>query len=219
LPRPTVILDESCAPLREALEAYAPVFVFRRRSGFLTTPPAAAVLDLHAALLAGHVVPPYVLVAASFGGLTALAYAARYPATLAGLVLVDSSHPQQGPAASATIPPDELLLPAVAAFRQNLQGFGPVWSEGCAAVADIRDLGDLPMIVLAAGRPDMPAELSEGTRRALTQSWHALQRQHAALSARGELRIVPDSGHNIVNAAPAVIVAAVMGHVAAGDNV
>lgn len=203
----------------DALGAMAPVIVFRRRGGFLTSPPFDAAEELQAALRAGRVAPPHVLVAASFGGFTALAYAARHRATLAGLVLVDSSHPEQGAAVSASIPPGELLIPAVAAFRQYLQGFGPVWTEGCAAVAGICDLGDLPMTVLAAGRPDMPDELSEGTRQTLTQNWHALQRRHAALSTRGQLRIVPGAGHNLVAAAPGAITAAVREYIVPEGNV
>jgi pimeloyl-ACP methyl ester carboxylesterase len=214
---PTVILDEPCAILREAVAAFAPVFVFRRRGGFLATPPGAAAEELHDALAAANLTPPYVLVAASFGGFTALAYAARYPASLTGMVLVDSSHPEQSAAVSAAIPPAELLIPAVAAFKQYLQGFGPVWTEGCAAIAGIRNLGNVPMTVLAAGRPDLPAEMSEGTRKALTEGWHALQRQHAAISPRGELRIVPGAGHNIVAAAPEAILAAIQEQVARGS--
>ena len=209
MPKPTIILDEPCVALRDALGAIAPVFVFRRRNGFLTTHPVVAAEELHEVLQAGNVAPPYVFVAASFGGLAALAYAASYPATLAGLVLVDPSHPEQSAAALAVIPSSEPPVPAVESFKKYLQGFGPLWTESCQAIAKISDLGDVPMIVLAAGKPDMPLELTERTRRALTQSWHALQQKHAALSARGELRIVPGVGHNIVGGAPGAICAAV----------
>jgi pimeloyl-ACP methyl ester carboxylesterase len=153
--------------------------------------------------------PPYVYVAASFGGFAALAYAHRYPATLAGLVLVDASHPEQGPTALAAIPADEPQTPAVAAFKQHLQGFGPVWNEGCAAIARITDLGAVPLRVLAAGQPDLPAELGAATRGALIRGWHGLQRRHAALSSRGELRIVPGAGHDLVRLAPEAVLAAI----------
>ncbi len=207
--KPTIILDEPCMALRDTLRAIAPVFVFRRRNGFLTTHPAAAAEELHEMLTVGNMAPPYVFVAASFGGFTALAYAARHPATLAGLVLVDPSHPEQSAAALAVIPASEPSVPAVEKFKKYLQGFGPLWTESCQAIAEIRDLGGVPLIVLAAGKPDMPVELTERTRRALTQNWHALQQKHAALSARGELRIVSGVGHNIVAGAPGAICAAV----------
>ena len=51
---------------------------------------AAAMLEeLRAVLRAADVVPPYVLVGHSFGGLIALLHAQRYPEELSGLVLVD----------------------------------------------------------------------------------------------------------------------------------
>lgn len=51
--------------------------------------------DLHALLDAARIPPPYVLVGHSVGGLHVRLYAARHPEQVAGLVLVDSSHPDQ----------------------------------------------------------------------------------------------------------------------------
>jgi pimeloyl-ACP methyl ester carboxylesterase len=206
--RPTVILDEPCARLHAAVAAFAPVFVFQASRGFLS-PPLLAAEELPGVLAAAGVAPPYVYVAASFGGFAALAYAASHPETLAGLVLVDASHPRQSQTALGAIPPTEPQTPAIAAFRQHLQGFGPVWSEGCAAVARITDLGAVPLLVLAAGQPDMPAELSAATRDALTRGWHGLQLRHAVLSSRRELRIVPGAGHDLVRLAPDSVLAAI----------
>jgi pimeloyl-ACP methyl ester carboxylesterase len=39
--------------------------------------------------------PPYLLVGHSFGGFTIRVFAARHPADVAGLIFVDSSHPEQ----------------------------------------------------------------------------------------------------------------------------
>jgi pimeloyl-ACP methyl ester carboxylesterase len=54
---------------------------------------AKIVTDLHTLLQRGHVPGPYVLAGHSFGGLYALAFAARYPDEVAGMVLVDSTEP------------------------------------------------------------------------------------------------------------------------------
>ncbi len=208
MPPPTVILDESCAPLRDAVAEFAPVLVFKSARGFLSH-PHLLVGDLLDELARAETVPPYVFTAASFGGFAALDYAHRYPARLAGLVLLDASHPDQGPAALAAIPPNEPLTPGLVAFRRLMEGFGPVWDESCAAIRRIDGLGDLPLRVLAAGQLDMPAGLSPATREALIQGWHGLQRRHAALSTRGTVQIIPGAGHDLVRQAPEAVVAAI----------
>jgi pimeloyl-ACP methyl ester carboxylesterase len=55
----------------------------------------AAAADLHALLAAAGETGPFVLVGHSIGGPYALTYAARYPEQVAGMVLLDSSSPQQ----------------------------------------------------------------------------------------------------------------------------
>src|SRR5205085_805643 len=51
--------------------------------------------DLHRVLAAAGERGPYVLVGQSIGGIYVQVYAARYPDEVAGVVLVDSSHPDQ----------------------------------------------------------------------------------------------------------------------------
>src|SRR5215216_1386709 len=51
--------------------------------------------ELHTLLSKAGIEGPYVLVGHSYGGLYARMYAARYSEEVAGVVLVDSSHPEQ----------------------------------------------------------------------------------------------------------------------------
>jgi pimeloyl-ACP methyl ester carboxylesterase len=51
--------------------------------------------ELHALLRAAQLPPPYILAGHSMGGLDVRLYASLYPAEVAGIVLVDSSHPDQ----------------------------------------------------------------------------------------------------------------------------
>jgi pimeloyl-ACP methyl ester carboxylesterase len=52
--------------------------------------------DLHALLAAAGIPPPYVLVGHSIGGIAARRFYVRYPGIVAGIVLVESSHEDQG---------------------------------------------------------------------------------------------------------------------------
>lgn len=51
--------------------------------------------ELHALLAAAGEKPPYILVAHSFGGFNVRVYTGMYPAEVAGMVLVDTSHEDQ----------------------------------------------------------------------------------------------------------------------------
>lgn len=72
------------------------------------------VRELHALLEKAQIDGPYVLVGHSFGGLYARVYSATYPEAAAGVVLVDSSHPDQwtrlpAEAVAGAIPGERLL--------------------------------------------------------------------------------------------------------------
>lgn len=54
---------------------------------------ASIVRDLHEALLRANVLPPYVMAGSSVGGEYVHIYTSRYPADVAGLVLIDSAVP------------------------------------------------------------------------------------------------------------------------------
>jgi pimeloyl-ACP methyl ester carboxylesterase len=56
---------------------------------------ASSAVELHTALRAAGCDPPYVLAGHSYGGLVVRVFADRYPGEVAGLVLVDASHPDQ----------------------------------------------------------------------------------------------------------------------------
>ena len=59
---------------------------------------ATIAADLHTLLQRAHVPGPYVLAGHSFGGLYVQIFAAQFPSEVAGLVLLDSTAPQPGPA-------------------------------------------------------------------------------------------------------------------------
>ena len=61
--------------------------------------------DLHTLLDVAGIEPPYVLLPHSIGGWAARVYAAAYPDEVAGVVFIDSSHPDQVARHRAILPP------------------------------------------------------------------------------------------------------------------
>jgi pimeloyl-ACP methyl ester carboxylesterase len=100
----------------------------------------AAADDLHALLAAAGEHGPYVLAGHSIGGPYALTYAARYPEQLAGMVLLDSSSPEQldiipsYPAQYALMRRGLAFLPTLARI-----GLGPLFGSGSGLPADAAD--------------------------------------------------------------------------------
>lgn len=108
-PGPTVVLEcgiggataASWGWVQHGVERFAPVFAYDR-AGLGWSEPGPMPRDglrlaeeLHTLLRnAGHA-GPYLFVGHSYGGLLARLFADRYPGEIAGVVLVDSSHPRQ----------------------------------------------------------------------------------------------------------------------------
>ena len=106
-PGPTVVMEAGGgnpslygAPVAQRVAMFAPVCVYDRAGlGWSDHDPAdrdfqAIAADLDRLLQAAGVPGPYVLEAASFGGLAARAYARAYPDKVAGMVLTDAAEEQ-----------------------------------------------------------------------------------------------------------------------------
>ena len=88
-------------PVQNGIAGFTEVCSYDRAGFGLSDPgplprtSAEIASELHALLASASVGPPYILVGASVGGFPVRVYAARYPDDVAGVVLVDSSHPDQ----------------------------------------------------------------------------------------------------------------------------
>ncbi len=72
--------------------------------------------------------------------------------------------------------------------------------------------GDMPLIVLTAGRRELPPEAPAEAREQMPLFYQEVTRAHqayAALSTRGHDQLVPDSGHNIPAEKPQAVLAAI----------
>jgi pimeloyl-ACP methyl ester carboxylesterase len=142
-----------------------------------------AARDLHVLLARAHVAGPYLLAGHSLGGMFALDYARRYPAQVAGVVLVDSMHPKQANAFAGVSPLLSLIptlsrtgLPELLFDRKDGDPGAQARQLGrdiaeMPAVLDraskLTSLGDRPLAVISAGKGYLdgwPAEQADLAR-------------------------------------------------------
>ena len=180
------------------------------RAGTGNSVPAATprdgdtiVEELRRNLLAAGLVPPYVLVGHSLGGLYMQLYGRRYPQEVAGLVLVDSTHPEQmkGTGAKENWPSWLKLMFDVSASATAQKELDAVTTTGAAMLALVPLTGK-PVIVLSAKKP-----MSESS--ALADDANAKRADIARLHP-GSKQVWVDSGHAIPLEDPQAVTTAIL---------
>jgi pimeloyl-ACP methyl ester carboxylesterase len=166
------------------------------------------VADLEAWLRAAPVPPPYLLVGHSLGGHIVRAFAARHPAEVAGLILVDVRHEDLYP-----------RLPPV--FLTRLAELAPYDSERAreadALVRAMPGQDHLPQTVITHGRADwIPDEfgLDQVILDQAELAWQQHQVQLAAASSQARLVAAEASGHLVPLDQPELIVGEIRAMVA-----
>jgi pimeloyl-ACP methyl ester carboxylesterase len=162
--------------------------------------------DLWRRLRRTRVAGPYVPVGASFGGLIAQILAHRHRHQIAGMVLVDSLHPDLDRLIGRVIGARAARLRRriLTANAEGLSWRDILRSDGETRAA--RPLPDVPLLVLVHGLSFDP-----GGRPvpALERLWRGLQRGLAGLSRHGRVVIARASHHRIAEDQPRVVVGAI----------
>jgi pimeloyl-ACP methyl ester carboxylesterase len=192
--------------------------------------------ELHALLRGADIMPPYVLVGHSMGGLVARVFIQRYPDEVTGLALVDSSHPGQ----TSRLPKIEmrnyrggkLLETALARTRPlglrrlvhdlGLRGSASIgrsqhrraaYSELLAFDAICREVsggfGDLPLAVVTSSEliPNQPAgSRAQRARRRFYPAWATLQDELAMLSTNSTHDVSDRAGHYVHRDDPELVI-------------
>jgi pimeloyl-ACP methyl ester carboxylesterase len=180
---------------------------------------------------------PYVIVGHSFGGFTARYFASTYPDKTAGVVLIDSSHPDQivrlaeldktNKSAPLKVSrrepaPDTMTefekrwfflnssRKATFAQMNELKGF----KKSAHEVKNSAPFPDIPLAVLTRGKELLP--VLHGVY--LEQEWREMQKDLLNLSDKSWQVIVKDSGHNIYKDAPDEIIDNILKVVALTKN-
>ncbi|HWN08757.1 MAG TPA: alpha/beta hydrolase [Pyrinomonadaceae bacterium] len=169
--------------------------------------------DLRTLLVKAEVDGPYVMVGHSLGGILVRLYASYYPADVAGMVLVDSTHEDEADRGLALIPRET--------FKEMLKKLGPAdlvprseeQIDGCSTRAVMNTLdwrGNIPLVVLTPGRPFGPDIVAVPSVASKAYQLHlALQRDIVRRSSRGQQILAKKSGHFIHQDQPELVVAAI----------
>lgn len=212
---PIVVFESGLAGYKEAwrevfmdISTTNTVFAYNRpgigRSAATMKPRGGTeiVADLRTLLSSRNLQPPYVLVGHSAGGLYMQLYARMYPSEVAGLVLVDPTHPTQfegagalenrGGLASAAIAAAGLLGPARAEFDALAE-------TGQAVLAAPKLPAEMPVVILVApSKAKTPIAIFDNAKHA----------DFANLYPHAIIREV-DSGHNIQIERPQIVAEAI----------
>jgi pimeloyl-ACP methyl ester carboxylesterase len=164
---------------------------------------ADMVNDLRTTLRAAKVSPPYVLVGHSIGGFTVRLFAGGYPDEVAGVVLVDSCHPDQFTRFASIVPPETPDDSATLRILRNGPSAAST-TEGidfraCAEqVREVPTIGAKPLVVVsqspqALAPPSIPLTVWEKQRIV----WQELQTDLTNLSRRSVHLTAVSAGHMI----------------------
>lgn len=161
--------------------------------------------ELQELLVNAHLPEPYVLVGHSLGGLFMQMFACQYPGEVAGMVLVDSTHPQQAMRLAAALGP--------AFTSEARQGFpveGMTYDDILAMQAQVEaarsHFPQVPLIVLVRSRFISSAYW---TATQYKQVWMNLQTDLSRRSSGGKLVVAQNSSHFIQNDRPDLVIASI----------
>jgi pimeloyl-ACP methyl ester carboxylesterase len=195
--------------------------------------------ELHGLLQRAAIPAPYILVGHSMGGFDVRLYASLYRGEVVGMVLVDSSHPEQQKRLPALNDMDatevreqEFLtfampfgIPRLLGLCDNDDAVRAVEcnfhsareslaelkaiSESAAQTASTGPFGDMPLIVITHD-PDAPRpDLPEDLVKPTNNAWQQMQQELTQLSTRSKQVVAKNSGHYIQLDRPDLVIGAV----------
>lgn len=167
--------------------------------------PCGIASELHELLKSAGVKPPYVLVGHSIGGLYQYAFSRMYPDEVAGIVLIDATHPMHLRRMQVEVPVMANMLDSMSrrVFRGMMQVEFNMQQE-CVDALLQKPRPDVPVRVLTR-TVYSPVEAASGFESMV----HGLEPNWLPLVGGKGLQPVPGAGHYIQRDKPDVVVAAI----------
>jgi len=166
------------------------------------------VATLHTLLHKKKIKPPYILVGHSLGGLYANLYARLYPEDLAGVVMVDSSHPEQFEKFKKhNLETGGLMRFILKAYKKiNPTKYSEIeaFPETAKFLKQAPRFPKIPLVVISAAK-----KTNSKKRIRVQQIMHSLHKKLAKLAPNSRHIFATRSGHNIQREQPEIIIEAV----------
>ena len=200
------------------------------RAGLGSSDPAPAprtslqmVDDLRAVLAAAQVSPPYVLVGHSVGGFNAQVFAGKYPDEVAGMVLVDSSHPDQISRWAGMVPPETPGEPLVLRLLRH----GPDatlttehidFRTSADQAREVTTIGAKPLVVVSQSPGALcPPGIPVAVWEKMQPMWSELQADLLKLSESATHAVATHAGHMVQLEEPDLVIEAILSVVRAAQ--
>lgn len=225
---PAVVLGSGLAsdnhdwgPVEERISEYTRVCSYDRAGlgasdpadGFLNAQTASD--DLHALLSSAGLAGPVVIVGHSYGGMVARLFASQHPERTEALVLVDSLQKDNLTQAGKILGEQAMAL-FMQGVRSNPEGVD--LEASFAQAKEAGHLGNSPLTVITAGKPDLPPFINSDIRDLLADSWVESQEELVALSTSGRHIIAEESGHCVQCQQPKLVADVILRDVSRARN-
>jgi pimeloyl-ACP methyl ester carboxylesterase len=204
--------DDTLRPIAESVADRTDACFYFRPGDGETEPPAAPrtaakdAADLHELLTAAAIPRPVVLVAHSYGGLIADVAAASHPEDVAGVVLVDASHPDQERRMSELFTPEQQSI-----SDAEFADFPHV--DFATSLADARDaiarFPAIPLTVITATHGFASACERGLPCEEMQAVWLDVQDDYASLTSNAR-RVRVDTGHYVQQEQPDVVISEIL---------
>ncbi|MFN8595345.1 MAG: alpha/beta hydrolase [Anaerolineae bacterium] len=176
--------------------------------------------QLHRLLGIAKIEAPYIMVGHSLGGVNVLLFADGYPTEVAGIVLIDSVHPDQADRWLAALPTpaatdNQALMDLRAGLPWHNRQCIPEtmnWTRTLAQARAVKSLGNMPLVVLVATDPTRTdwGDIQPEVAARLDQIWLDLHMEYLTLSTDSHLIRAEHSGHFIQTDEPQLVIDAIL---------
>jgi pimeloyl-ACP methyl ester carboxylesterase len=190
--------------------------------------------ELHQLLTKAEILPPYIFIGHSFGGYTAQYYARNYKDEVAGMLLIDSSHPEQykrlvvvsddkSSTSDSTVDSYKIIQPIIPEnypqeFIETAHYFMSSWKSVITLREEVASLPtsgqqitasdpmlNIPLIILTRGQRIWPlGEQGDASEKI----WRQLQIELSEMSQNAIYLVVENSGHHIHLDQPDIVIRA-----------